>query len=409
MTVLAANPKFQGWDNNGNLLVGGKLYTYSAGTTTAKPTYADAALTSANSNPVILDARGEAIIYLAAGGYKFVLKDANDVTIWTVDNIDGGASGYGWYPYAQDTGAANAYAISVSPGPASYAAGQIYLFRPNAANTGASTLNINGLGAKTIVKNVNDSLLAGDIQQNSPALVLYDGTNFQLVNPLTIYADGAGNIIFGRTEKARFNVSGNFGIGTASPTDVLHLLRSSATNVLAKLQNSVASFLVGVLSSGAGYIEVTGANDMRLITNGTDRLRLGGDGTVRTGNVAAATGYTSAGDITLPSAGKIYALNTAKWWINLNGNGTISTRSSYNIASVTDNGVGNWMLNFSNALADANYCGVGSAGETSGTPYGDRQLSVYPISTTQCRLVCGVTGGSTLYDAAYVMAAGFGN
>jgi hypothetical protein len=77
----------QSFNNSaGAPLVGGKVYTYDAGTSTPRTTYADAAGTVPNTNPVILDTRGEATIFWS-GAYKVVLKDAADVTIWTVDNI----------------------------------------------------------------------------------------------------------------------------------------------------------------------------------------------------------------------------------------------------------------------------------------------------------------------------------
>lgn len=68
-------------------LVGGKLYTYDAGTSTPRTTYQDAAGTVPNTNPVILDARGEATVFWN-GNYKVVLRDSADVVIWTVDNIN---------------------------------------------------------------------------------------------------------------------------------------------------------------------------------------------------------------------------------------------------------------------------------------------------------------------------------
>lgn len=87
MAVLTPSPKTQFFDINGDPLVGGKVYTYQAGTTTPLATYTDNTGASANSNPVILNARGEASIWLGAGIYKFKLADANDVEIWTVDYI----------------------------------------------------------------------------------------------------------------------------------------------------------------------------------------------------------------------------------------------------------------------------------------------------------------------------------
>lgn len=80
--------KPQFFDNNGDPLVGGKLYAYAAGTTTPQDTYTDAGETAANTNPVILNSRGEADIWLTPGvHYDFVLKSASDVLIWTLPSV----------------------------------------------------------------------------------------------------------------------------------------------------------------------------------------------------------------------------------------------------------------------------------------------------------------------------------
>lgn len=68
-------------------MVGGKLYTYAARSSTPKATYSDAAGLVPNTNPVVLDARGEAIVFWAAGAYKVVLKDAADIPVWTMDDL----------------------------------------------------------------------------------------------------------------------------------------------------------------------------------------------------------------------------------------------------------------------------------------------------------------------------------
>ena len=54
--------------------------------------------------------------------------------------------------YATATGAVNTYAITLTPAPTAYAVGQKFTFKANLANTGTATLNVNGLGAKTIKK-----------------------------------------------------------------------------------------------------------------------------------------------------------------------------------------------------------------------------------------------------------------
>lgn len=88
MAVLSPSPKAQFLDANGDPLVGGKVYTYAAGTTTPLATFTTAAAGTANTNPVILDARGEANIFYTNGvSYKIVLADSANATIWTVDNV----------------------------------------------------------------------------------------------------------------------------------------------------------------------------------------------------------------------------------------------------------------------------------------------------------------------------------
>ena len=87
MTVLTPVAKMQFFDVTGAPLVGGLLYTYSAGTTTPQVTYTDSSGATANTNPVVLNARGEADIWLGASTYKFRLCSADNTEFWTVDNI----------------------------------------------------------------------------------------------------------------------------------------------------------------------------------------------------------------------------------------------------------------------------------------------------------------------------------
>ena len=78
-------PLFQAFDENGDPLNGGLVYTYNCGGLVAKTTYSDAAMTAANANPVVLNARGEADIY-AAGCTHLVIKTALGVAVEETDN-----------------------------------------------------------------------------------------------------------------------------------------------------------------------------------------------------------------------------------------------------------------------------------------------------------------------------------
>lgn len=75
------------FDSNGLPLAGGQLYTYAAGTTTPQVTYSNSTGTT-NTNPVVLDAYGYADVWLDPTlAYKFILEDANDNVLWTVDQV----------------------------------------------------------------------------------------------------------------------------------------------------------------------------------------------------------------------------------------------------------------------------------------------------------------------------------
>lgn len=68
-------------------LVGGLVTTYAAGTSSKKVTYQDRALTAANTNPIVLDARGEAVMF-GAGIYRINVTTAGGVPIYDLDNVE---------------------------------------------------------------------------------------------------------------------------------------------------------------------------------------------------------------------------------------------------------------------------------------------------------------------------------
>lgn len=95
MTVslsLLAGAGWQFFDDNGNPLSGGLLYTYEAGTTTPQTTYTDSNGNVANSNPIVLDAAGRVpyqVWLTGAATYKFILKTSTGVTVWSEDDVPG--------------------------------------------------------------------------------------------------------------------------------------------------------------------------------------------------------------------------------------------------------------------------------------------------------------------------------
>lgn len=182
---LAPLPKFRAWDNNGNPLANGQVLTYAAGTTTPIATYTDSTAVTPNANPVILNARGEADIWLKPNiAYKLVLQDSLSNVIWTVDQIVNSQliTLYG----GVDGGSANAYTLTFTASFTSYTDGIVIYWVPSNTNTGASTININGLGVINIINPDGSALVAGEIVANQPAQILIKAGAAQLITAATV-------------------------------------------------------------------------------------------------------------------------------------------------------------------------------------------------------------------------------
>jgi hypothetical protein len=99
-------------------------------------------------------------------------------------------------------------------------------------------------------------------------------------------------------------------------------------------------------------------------------------------------------------------------WVNFNGSGTVAIRSSYNVSSITDNGTGDYTVNFATALSDANYAAVitaetalsaGTFADLMGVVNGGR-------ATGSVRITCvNSTDGASERDVPAAMVIIFGN
>ena len=182
MATLAPVPKWRAFDASGDPLSGGKLYAYAAGTSTAKDTYTSSTGGTANANPVILDANGEANVWLN-GNYKLVLKNSADVTQWTVDNIVGQDTPYG-YVSVTDYGAvgdgvtddtASIQAALTAGAKAIYFPPGTYLVSSTLTITASNTL-LTGTGATIYFTGTGDTLLEATGTEGSAILLSADGT-----------------------------------------------------------------------------------------------------------------------------------------------------------------------------------------------------------------------------------------
>jgi hypothetical protein len=176
---LSPTPVQKFFDNNGFPLFNGQLFTYAAGTTTPQATYVDSTQTTQNTNPIILNARGECNLWLdPTKSYKLVLQDAFGNTIWTVDNY----ANPGNAPSAVvDSGTLNNVVLTV-PLLGTPQANSVVFFKAANTNTGPVTMTVNGQAKPLTWQNLA-GFNGGEIQANGWYVAAFDGTQWQLQGP----------------------------------------------------------------------------------------------------------------------------------------------------------------------------------------------------------------------------------
>lgn len=230
-------------DDNGRPLSGGKVYVYEAGTTTPIDSFPTAAAANAgtpvNSNPVILNAAGIARIYGKDDVvYKVVIKDRNDTTIETIDNIslNGGESAAAAASAALSASAsASSAAASASASESSAeAASESAIAAQASANLATPTVvNFTGDGSTTdfelpyaVEKNSTNIFVGGEYQRKGAYTLLADGTTLRfLVAPangvnIEVNLAATSAMVSGDTTQVNYN-NGASGAVTRSVRDKL--------------------------------------------------------------------------------------------------------------------------------------------------------------------------------------------
>ena len=188
-------------------------------------------------------------------------------------------------------GTANAQTVTMDPALTAYSKVVRIAFVPVADNTGACTLNVNGLGAKSIKLQGGAGIYAGALQDDYIALVQYDGTNFILLNP----AEVSGS----------FTLTGTGFSGTAPSVTCAYKRNGSVVTL--KI-DSFATFRGTSNSTSFGGSGVptairpsttSGVQYAHLRDNGSNiegSMAVGSDGTITFYNGVSPTGFTSSGE-----------------------------------------------------------------------------------------------------------------
>jgi hypothetical protein len=130
-------------------------------------------------------------------------------------------------------------------------------------------------------------------------------------------------------------------------------------------------------------------------------------------NASPSNGLVQSADgsgvIKLQSNGKT---TNALAWVNFNGVGTVSIRNSYNVSSITDNGNGNYTINFTTAMSGTTYVPVAGCDyqPTLGTHSANRiKAAVNPLTSTTCGVYTEDQYFTTPFDCEVVTLVVFGN
>jgi hypothetical protein len=372
----------------GNPVVTGTVIS----TTWANNTLNDISNEITNSLP--RDGTAPPLANIPFGNYK--ITELGAATLPTdaaqYQQIQSGATNYLTAVAGTDTITAN---LS-SPTLTAYAAGNTFRFIAAGNNTGAVTLNINGLGAKDVTKNGATALIAGDITSSATIEVVYDGTRFQLIGTAKVLNEAQGADIASAATVNLTTATGNY----------VHITGTTTITAITLAQGAPRTVVFDgalTLTNGASLLLPTGANittasgdtavfrgeassvvrcvsydrkngtslthpvqntisqlntNVTVTDDGTGKVETTIDGTIISEETLAARKSTIDGGSTL------YPEFKCRAWVNFNGTGTVAIRESGNVSSITDNGTGDYTVNFTTAMPDANYAVTGAAGST---------------------------------------------
>lgn len=168
-------------------------------------------------------------------------------------------------PYVVASGSANTYAVTLSPAPTAYYEGMAVALKINVDNTGASTINLNSLGAKTIKRPNGSDVTAASLKANSIYTVRYNGTNFILQGE----GGGGGNAAVGDVVAGKtFTNDAGEQTGTMTDRGTVNITPSTSNQSIEAGKHSGsgvvygdADLVAGNIKSGVNIFGVAGSFD----------------------------------------------------------------------------------------------------------------------------------------------------
>lgn len=176
---------------------------------------------------------------------------------------------------------ADTITASIAPGPAAYAAGQTFHFVAAATNTTAVTLNLNGLGAKAITKSGTVPLSAGDIPTGAVVVVVYDGTQFQLLSAATSSSVAHGQCRLSVSSATTLLLSRYNGSGLIINGVSQNIPSAGVTYTISGLAASTVYRVYAFMNSGTMTLELsttahaTGTNGVEIKSGDATRTLVG--------------------------------------------------------------------------------------------------------------------------------------
>lgn len=290
----------------------GAFYDYQGGAWASRASGSTPNASTTVAGKVELATQSENNAGTATGGTGASLVATPAVQAVTAQN--------GVWVYAASASVSDTYTATITPAPSAYASGQVFYIRVDTANTGAATMNLNSLGAKTIKKFDDQDLETGDVEAGMILQLAYDATDdvFKMLNPPASQMSTAN--------------SNTLTASSSSDASALH----THTN------------LVGVYTNGSFQKNIADASTTQTINHGLARTpkKIRVFYSLDNANTAGGTGMTLFG--TYDASGQ----NCLGFTFN-GSNVATALQTSYSIRIQTGNG--NYLLGFINNVTSTSF------------------------------------------------------